>query len=288
MKVSIVIPNFNGCDILRKNLPNVLESGADEILVADDGSSDDSVEILKKEFAGVKLLENKVNLGFIPTVNKLFNEASGEIVVLLNSDVLVEKDFLNFLTSHFKDKKVFAVNCHEDGEGWSEAFWKNGFFEYQRGEEGSNVHKSSWASGGSAAYNKEIWQSLGGFDPLFAPFYWEDVDLSFRAIKAGFKVLWEPKAKVYHQHETTIKKSFNQRYITWVKERNQLLFIWKNIHDQKLLRSHWTNLVKRLLIKSGPGYFIPFIWALLRIHHIKHNPKEEIISDQKAINYAQN
>lgn len=284
MKVTIAIPNFNGQELLRKNLPPVLKSGAEEVLVIDDGSKDGSLEILKQEFPDVKLLVNQKNKGFIPSVNKLFKEASGDIVVLLNSDVTVTENFLKPILEHFKNKQIFAVNLHEKGEGPSNAFWKNGFYEFKRGEEKKDVQKSAWASGGSAAFRKEYWQNLGGFDEVFAPFYWEDTDLSFRALKRGFDILWEPKALVEHEHETTISKSFKKRYVRWVQERNQILFIWKNISDPKLKSEHRVNLVKRLLTK--PGYWMPFFWAIWRSGKIRKT-KDQARNDLEVINYAE-
>lgn len=286
MKISIVIPNFNGKDLLSENLPNVLQSGADEVLVNDDASSDESINFIKKNFPEIKLLINQKNQGFIPSVNKLFKEAGGDIVVLINNDVWVQKDFLNNLLLHFKDKKIFAVNCHEEGEGWADAFWKNGFFEFKRGEESKLVHKSAWASGGSAAFRKDLWIKLDGFDKVYEPFYFEDVDISFRALKAGYEILWEPSSNIKHQHGTTINKFFSQKYLTWIEQRNQLLFIWKNINDPKLRRDHKTNLLKRLFKGSGLGYWIPYLSALIRSRKIKKNDLPLQRSDWEVINYA--
>ncbi len=288
MKTSIVIPNFNGRELLKKNLPNILNTGADEILIIDDGSKDGSVPLLRETFPLVKLLINKQNLGFIPSVNRLFQEARGDVVVLLNNDVLVEKHFLKFLVRHFEDKSTFAVNCHEKGEGPSRLTWKEGFIEFTRGSEVDKLQKSAWASGGSAAYSKKVWQNLGGFDSVFAPFYWEDLDISFRAIKSGFHILWEPQAKVHHEHETTINKAFSKRYVDLVKQRNQLLFIWKNITDQNLLKDHGKNLRKRLFGGMGLGYWIPYLWALLKKPQIKKEILEGKLSDQEVINYVRN
>lgn len=285
MKITIAIPNYNGASLLQKNLPNILVAGADEVLVIDDGSKDESLQILK-DFKDVKILVNKKNLGFIPSVNQLFKEALGDIVVLLNNDVYIREDFLKYLLPHFQNKQVFAVNLHEKGEGWADAFWKDGFFEFKRGEESEFVHKSSWASGGSAAYSKKIWQDLGGFDNMYAPFYWEDVDISFKALKAGYEILWEPKALVYHNHETTIKKSFNKEYIDWVKQRNQLLFIWKNITDKNLMTDHQKNLLKRLFRVMGLGYWIPYLWAMLKKSQIKKEVLKKQLSDQEVIDYV--
>lgn len=285
MTITIAIPNYNGEKLLPKNLPNILAAGADEVLINDDGSQDSSVKIIQENFPQVKLLTNQQNQGFIPSVNKLFNEASGEVVVLLNNDVLVDKNFLKPLIKHFSSSKMFAVNCHEEGQGWGKGSWKDGFYEFVKTEEDEQVHQSAWASGGSAAFNKKIWTSLGGFDPLFVPFYWEDVDLSFRALKAGFDILWEPKSLVYHQHGTTINKAHSSKFVTRVKQRNQLLFIWKNITDKNLLAEHKANLIKRLLGGLGVGYWIPFWWAVGKKGEIKKEAASTR-SDLEAINYA--
>lgn len=271
-------------------MSNILVSGADEVVVLDDGSTDKSLELLsefKIQSSKLKVLEHKKNKGFIPSVNELFEQASGDIVVLLNSDVWVEKNFLEPIIPYFKKTRIFAVNLHEEGEGPSISFWKNGFYGFKRGEEKNRVQKSAWASGGSAAYSKKIWNELGGFDKNFAPFYWEDIDISFRALKAGYEIFWEPYSKVKHQHETTIKGNFSKNYVSRVQQRNQLLFIWKNIGDPNLKREHRINLIKKLLGGMGIGYWIPFIWALSKAPQLRINQAAKYgISDSEAINYA--
>jgi len=292
MKVTIAIPNFNGQNLLRDNLPAILKAGANEVLVIDDGSTDKSLLILsefKIQNEKFKFIVNEKNLGFIPSVNRLFKEASGEVIVLLNSDVSVTENFLKYIPDHFKNKQVFAVNLHERGGGPAKAFWKDGFFEFKNGDEQDEIQKSSWASGGSAVFRKEIWNQLGGFDELYKPFYWEDIDISFRALKLGFEILWEPKALVFHEHETTIAKTFKKRYVRWAQERNQLLFIWKNISDKKLKREHKMGLFKRLF--TNPGYWVPYFWALWKIQ-LNHDRSVVVLgkdnqrNDLEAINYA--
>ena len=287
MKTTIAIPNFNGEKLLENNLPNIIKSGADEILIVDDASKDNSLEILKKwkeKSDKLRVIIHKKNQGFTFSVNELFEEAKGDIVISLNNDVWVEKDFLKPLEKHFENKSVFAVNLHEVGEGPSIAFWKDGYFEFKRGGELEIVQKSAWASGGSAAFRKSIWKNLGGLDKILAPFYWEDVDISFRALKEGYEILWEPDAKVKHEHGTTIEKTHKKRYTNWIKERNQLLFIWNNIRDKNLKKEHKKALLKRLF-SLRLGYWIPFLWALSRIGTLRSNTETKR-SDLEAINYA--
>lgn len=289
MKISIAIPNYQGRKLLEENLPSIISANADEIIVNDDASKDGSVEFIKKNYPQVKLLTNDKNQRFIYSVNKLVNEAVGDIVVLLNNDVKVSKNFLEPLLEHFKNEKVFAVNCHEEGEGYAKAYWKDGFFEFQRGKEEKSFYKSSWASGGSAAYRKSVWQRLGGFDPMFKPGYWEDIDLSYRALKVGYDVLWEPDAKVWHSHGTTFSKIFNKRKINWIQQRNQLLFIWKNIEDKELVSEHRKGLIKRLFGGMGFGYWIPFLWALSIVNKQKpQNNLKNVRTDMEAIEYVNN
>jgi len=174
MKISIIIPNYNGEELLKKNLPKVLAaSGNAEIVVVDDCSSDNSIEILKEFPVGV--IRNEKNLGFSSTVNRGVKEAKGEVIILLNTDVAPQKDFIDFLTPHFNDEKVFAVGCMDksiEGEktilrGRGIGTWKKGFLIHSKGE----VDKIStlWVGGGSGAFRKSIWEKLGGFCPLYNP-----------------------------------------------------------------------------------------------------------------------
>jgi GT2 family glycosyltransferase len=281
MKISIVIPNYNGEYLLKKNLEkvfkevNTYEGGKGEIIVVDDGSMDGSVsEILKHKTENLKLIENKKNLGFAPTVNKGVKAATGEIVILLNTDVYPEDGFLEPLLKHFSDEKVFAVGCLDRsvesggiilrGRGLGE--WKRGFLVHRRGE----VDKTNtlWVSGGSGAFRKIIWDRLGGLNELYAPFYWEDIDLSYRALKSGYKVLFEPRSIVVHEHEKgAIKSKYSVFKIKKIAYRNQFIFVWGNA-DLNIIFSHilWLPyyFVKAVVNSDWP-FFLGFLKALLLI-----------------------
>ena len=150
MNISVVIPNYNGEELLRKNLPKIFEAisaykeGPSEIIVADDASADNSINQLRNlmirmnsQYPKVKfrIIKNKKNLGFSSNVNKGAANADGDVIVLLNTDVMPNKDFLNPLLSHFKDENIFAAGCMdksiENGKvtlrGRGIGFWKRGF-----------------------------------------------------------------------------------------------------------------------------------------------------------------
>lgn len=288
MKVSLIIPNWNGRKLLEKNFPKVMEAAklpenkAVEIIVVDDGSTDKSVEYIRNISLKVKIIENKLNRGFIYSCNRGIGEAKGEIVVLLNNDVVPEKSFLKYALPHFNDSSVFSVSFCEPNWSWAKIEWKNGFIGHSPGVKAKTAHISGWASGGSAVFRKSIWEALGGFDPLFAPFYWEDLDISYRARKRGYKIFWEPRAIVHHEHEGTISR-FSSTYVRMISERNQLLFIWKNISDPKMILEHKIYLGKRLLVH--PGYSRPFLAALAKLPQVLprwfKEWKEKTVSDKE-------
>jgi GT2 family glycosyltransferase len=96
----------------------------------------------------------------------------------------------------------------------------------------------AYACGGAMAFRRSEFLSLGGFDPLYAPFYWEDVDLSYRARKRGRRILHVADARVDHDHGRTIGERFEPRRIAEIYERNRLIFTWKNLTDPLPWRKH--------------------------------------------------
>lgn len=271
--VSIVIPNWNGANLLKKYLPSVIAAaGNSEVIVADDASTDDSCRILKEHFPSVRIIECHRHLGYSSTVNAGVKEASSEIVVLLNTDIEPNRDFLGPLVSHFKDPNVFAVGCMDKSmekgniirRGRGIAFWQNGFYQHARGE--TNQTNTAWVSGGSGAFRKSMWQKLGGMDESYNPYYWEDIDLSYRAQKLGWVVRFEARSVVVHEHEEgKIKSTVSQKQVKMVSFRNQCYFIWKNISDNALIFSHIVKLpvvILRALLSGDFSIFFGFILAL--------------------------
>lgn len=285
MKISIVIPNWNGEEKLRRNLPKVLgaakANNIEEIIVSDDASFDDSVKILKSEFPEVIVVESgkAKNEGFSSNVNRGMKRASGDFIFLLNSDATPDKDFLKPALPHFEDLKVFSVGCNTGGL-WATGAFKDGFFWHNQAQKPSTweakVHKTLWVSGGSGFFRKTIWDEIGGFDTLYDPFYVEDLDLGYRAWKRGYINLWEPKSLVEHyQEKGVIESNFSGSTIQKIADRNLLIFIWKNITSAKFMADHKRALVKMIL--QHPKYGAIFLSALVKLPQILKNRKMEKI-----------
>ncbi len=254
---SIVIPNWNGRDLLEKYLPSVVQalesSPASEIIVVDNGSSDGSADFVRRNFPTVRLLALEQNLGFGGGSNAGFRAAKHDIVVLLNSDMRVAPDFLQPLLDDFTSASVFAVGCQiffsdpnkvREETGLTQAWWDGGMLRVRHRLDNAiqSAYPCSYPGGGSSAFDRNKFLELGGFDPLLAPFYMEDTDLGYLAWKRGWQVLYEPRSHVYHEHRGTIGKRFSTAYIDRVIKKNFILFCWKNIHEWKRLLSHFLNL----------------------------------------------
>lgn len=268
-KVSVVMPNLNGRELIEKNLPKLIDAknyapnNILEIIIVDDGSWDDSVNLIKNKFPEVRLIRHKINRGFSAAVNTGVRSAKGDLILLINTDVLPEKDFLVSVLPHFNDHKMFAVSLHEKGNSYAKGAFYDGYIQLTPGEESDKFHNSFYVSGGSGVFSRHLWVELGGMDEkLLSPFYWEDIDLCYRASKRGLILGWEPNAIVTHKHESTISK-FPKDYVARVRERNQLLAIWKNITSASLTRKHIAGVFMRVV--KHPGYIRIILMALGRI-----------------------
>src|SRR4029078_3963770 len=168
--ISIIIPNYNGEELLAKHMPSVIKAFENErnsileIIIVDDASKDRSVSLIKKFFPKAKLYRHKINRGFSSTVNTGVRYAKGDLVCLLNTDVTPAVNFLVSILPHFDEMDMFAVTLHEKGSGWAKGSFRDGFIEHTSGKETKSSHVSFWASGGSAVFNRKKWWELGGFD----------------------------------------------------------------------------------------------------------------------------
>ena len=252
---SIVIPNWNGRDLLEKYLHSVVEAAqavpGSEVIVVDNGSTDGSAEFLHDYFPDVRLVALEKNLGFGGGSNVGFRAARNDVVVLLNSDMRVDRGLLKPLLDGFGDEQVFAVSCQiffsdpskpREETGLTQGWWENGALRVRHRIDGAvtELFPCFYGGGGSCAFDRRKVLELGGFDEILRPFYLEDTDLGYQAWKRGWKVLYQPASVVYHEHRGTIGKKFSTGYIQSILHKNFALFCWKNIHEWPRLLGHFT------------------------------------------------
>ncbi len=257
-KASIIVLNWDGRELLEEFLPSVLDAvrhdGRDhEVIVVDNGSRDGSVEVLKEKFPSVGIVSLTRNLRFTGGNNAGVRAAKNDIVIFLNNDMQVDRDFIAPLLEGFRHTDIFAISCQvffQDKErrreetGNTKVRWRTGFIEPYHasvpGKEGEQPPNTPifWAGGGSSAFDRKKFLAIGGLDTLYDPFYLEDTDLSYQAWKHGWQSVFAPASIVVHKHRGTNKRKFGDNFVDNTIRKNQYLFIWKNITDFRMISLH--------------------------------------------------
>jgi GT2 family glycosyltransferase len=286
LPVSIIIPNYNGADVIRSSLAAVDAAaraypGECEVIVVDDASQDSSLKLIAARFPEFKVVTHACNKGFAEAIHSGIRVSSNPIVVLLNTDVFPDRDFLLPLIRRFHHPDTFSVSpliTDRNGQP-SRVSWSRG--KMARGE----IRKTNWdletalnlvqpaaglkslyAQGGAAAYRKEMFLKLGGFLSIFKPFYYEDCDLGIRAWQRGWKTYFEPASTVVHDHrQGTISRFFAAKKIKIIKKRNRFYYLWLHLSWQTLVFSHLPWILLRLLgrlVKLDAVFIFGFFSAL--------------------------
>lgn len=291
--ISIIIVTYNGKELLKKYLPSVLDAcqhysfNKAELIVVDDASVDGTVDYLRLNFPLIKLIEQPVNRGFASSVNLGVSCAQNEIVIPLNNDMRVPEDFLLVFPEHFEDRDVFAVRPGVTRNPEDKIFdlknpeigggFKFGLFDLNK-EAKKKTNLVFFTGGGCSAFDREKFIQLNGFDEIYSPFYFEDVDLSYRAWKRGWKIVYEPRTLIYHQGGATILKLYSRLFLDAIAERNRFLLVWKNITDWKLMLQNFIFVPIRvfgLLLKFRITPLVGFFWALGSLNEVIRKRRQE-------------
>jgi len=287
MKLSLVIPVYKKTEMFMENfIQNIpLLPKNTEIIIVDDASHENlSGKIAPfKRKAHIIFIQNEKNLGFAAAINKGISAAKGNYILLLGSDIRLMKEFPTSLETEFvNDKNIAAITFAEKDNGGellgkSTIYFKRGLILHKRAHDTLRGN-AAWANGGSCLFRADYLKTLGGFDEMYAPFYWEDIDLSYRAYSRGWKVLFYPKYVVAHARESTISTFFKATHIQHIAYRNQFIFTWSNITDFSMLIKHFLWLPINLFLMSVKGetgfvtgFFsaLPYILTILSRRFVK-------------------
>jgi GT2 family glycosyltransferase len=241
-KIFVVIPNWNGADLIVESLRSLmLQTKKARVVVVDNGSVDESVSVIESQFPDVELIRLPQNTGFSGGVNTGIQAALGrgaDAVALFNNDAVADKDWLIRLVETLEsDENIGIVSSkqlrsdkkHLDSTGDFYSVWgmpfPRGRNQVDSGQYDSQEAVFS-APAGATLYRASLFNNIGLFDEKFFAYY-EDVDISFRAQLAGWKIMYQPKAKVYHHVSATGSKlgSFTRYHAT----KNFYLLYAKNM-----------------------------------------------------------
>lgn len=237
--ISAIVPTVSGAARLARNLPSVARSLAAvgepwEIVVVDDGGG--SLGPLPD---GARLLVRAENSGYGPAVNDGAAAAAGDYLLVLNDDVRLEDETVRRLRGAFPDPTLFAAvptirsplaECGD--EGGRGARWEAGLYRLTEAPS-RQPHPSFYPVGCCFVCRRDAFVDLGGYDPLYAPFLWEDVDLGYRAWRRGLRTLHLPEAVCHHEGSATLGERHSLPERERVSFRNAVLFHLRNLQEPR-------------------------------------------------------
>ncbi len=270
MDVSIVIPTWRGRKLLEVYLPSVLEAsdryraaclGRVEIIVVEDAGGDDTAQWLGSVYPSqVRVVELPHNRGFSGACQAGFEAARFPVILLLNNDVRLSPDCIAPMTGHFCDPSVFAVTgkiFNQRGDlfcnGGKVAHFRRGMWSTYENydvlpgmDTGGMSLLSFTAIGAFSAFDRAKLLEVGGFDPLAAMV--EDVEISYRGWKRGWRVKYEPRGVAYHDASSTMDSKYSRRSLDMLSRRSRILMHWMLLHDGGMMIRHVGYILGRLLL----------------------------------------
>lgn len=262
LQTAIVILNWNGRKYLQDFLPFVqkFNPNSAKIYVADNASSDDSIEFLKANFPEVELIELKENYGYAKGYNEALKQIDAKYYVLLNSDIEVTKNWIEPIINYLENNPKVAA-CQPKIKSWHQrdlfeyAGAGGGYIDYLgypfcRGRIFQELEKDTgqfddiqevfWASGACLFVKSEVFHELGGFDEDFFA-HMEEIDFCWRAKNQDYKIVYHPESIVYHIGGGTLPKNNPQK--TYLNFRNNFCLIYKNIPQNRLFSTFLSRMI---------------------------------------------
>lgn len=249
MEISIVITNWNGVELLKETLPTILDAAVQdpdnyyEVLMVDDCSTDNSIAYVKENYPEVKIVRTPKNSGYMHANNFGVSQAKYSLVFCINNDMKIIPSTIPVLLRYFKDEQVFAASgkiYDWNGKflyGNRGGYFKQGHFSYYEKDENDTSTQTLFACGGAFLCRKKMYLELGGYDAeLYSPYYYDETDLCFRALKQGLKIVYDPDSAAYHKVSQTATRQYDDSKIKIISARNNYFFSIKNIHDEAMTK----------------------------------------------------
>jgi len=243
-QVSVVIVNLNGKKWLEKAVPSVLHSSYPkiEVIVVDNGSTDGSVEFLRRDYPVVRAVTLDRNIGWSPANNEGVRAAHGQIIVCLSNDMIVDRQWLKEIVKLMSlNSKIGVVQCNSfsmwDSVSFDSCMNYLDRFGYSYGYvPQSRPQEVFFAEGMAFAFRREVIEKIGLLDDYYFMEY-DDMDFSWRARLAGYSVYFLPSAIVYHARGGTVGRTYFQRVRNVeLYTRNHLVTLIKNYEMKNLLK----------------------------------------------------
>ncbi len=257
--IAVVIPSRNGRELLEICLPRILAEQPDQVIVVDNGSSDDTAGWLAARFSGIEVEASDIPLHFSVAVNRGLNRTGFSHVCLLNNDMEVAPGFLPALRRAFRRRQnIFCATA--------QIFFPEGMRREETGKavmppglrpedfpirciepvDGENDTDVLYGSAGCSLYRTAWLRALGGFDESFVPAYVEDLDIGYRGWLSGGATVFVSDARVLHRHRSTTSKYFSPEDLEVATETNYLRFLARSVTDPHVFDRLWRGAVDRL------------------------------------------
>ena len=282
-RLTVILPSLNGGPVLRRHLPSVAGQarafpGGAEVIVVDDASplpEDDTADVVRAAGEPVRLLRRERWGGFPAACNTGAAAGRGRLLLFLNIDMEPGDEMFRILADRLEeDPRLFGVTPVIENvaggfyESTTRARWQRGGFDLVfPGREGvpppgpGTVRPLAYGCGGALLCRADRFRAIGGFSLLLAPFYWEDADLGWQALREGWPTVEVGDARARHEHQATIGVHFSREEVRRVHERNRVLFTWVHLAGARPLLEHLAWLPVRWLaavVRGKPArYGIP-------------------------------
>ncbi len=264
--VSVVIPSRNGRELLETLLPALVSQlSAGEIIVSDNGSSDDTARWLAATYPSVRVLEVQALLSFARAVNAGILAARFSHTLLLNNDMVVEPGFIDALRAAFAavpdlfcaTAQIFfppGIRREETGKAvWRQESALDFPVRCDDPIPGEDLTWVLYGSGGCSLFDTEKLRALGGVSELFDPAYVEDLDFGYRAWKLGWPTVFVAGARVEHRHRATTSRYYTPEQLDHFTELNYLRFLNHAVGSVALFQQLWKEAIRRLQLKAMDG-----------------------------------